>query len=647
MLKPSDFNSAVPKFTYGDYANNPLDPTNIQCIDMEEYNRGVEPLETLPAQWWNWICNQFTSRFNKLNTYVKNIFDELTQLLSLVDVTPSGTEGSITSGQLKDAFQNKYPNFLSKFIHTIASLWEFTGTNTVGTVTTTQTTRLAVFEKVNASDSSTNPATVTNTYNTKYVNCLPVKLGGTGACTKQNALANLTSDLTCPSPLPTTSNVIIENNGVIQKTPVSSIVSYAGTVSISNTSANADIPVALCTGSATVGKSNCCPLTYNPATGALIADKSIGICDCGTCGAQDIICKLVDIPTYNQWVLLHDITNWYNCSTSVPPQYMTGRFHLSRASGYIESSILDVVMAHSYGRASDPLQCNTNRQRFLYNIIPGIGTWSALKPVIICENATGKVYTALRKLYTDSATLSFSGSNYGNIIDCVVPGGGQGVTIPSGWTHLYEAPLGGMVSCAENATNVCGTYVNTSCVNATCCVCTSCVNASCCVCTSCVCASQHVYTPTVCATDVTACCICACDTVYGCCVKADCVCTEYSISTSCMYMAAVNSPLKCIVNKVLSFVETTQQCVAYNCICSILPNLVYRSLFPVQGFVCNLSFDSHTCNGIITCIGSIASNTCCEKLELYLGNSTNTLTISKTSTACIGYPIWLNIMTQK
>ena len=69
MLKSSEFNSAVPKFTNGNYASNPLDPANIEEPSAQDYVRGTEPLDTLPAQWWNWLCNQFTSRFNKLNTY--------------------------------------------------------------------------------------------------------------------------------------------------------------------------------------------------------------------------------------------------------------------------------------------------------------------------------------------------------------------------------------------------------------------------------------------------------------------------------------------------------------------------------------------------------------------------------------------------
>lgn len=112
MLSPSDFNNAVPQFTNGDYASNPINPQYIAEPDAENYNRGTEPLQTLPAQWWNWFLNGFTKRFNKVNIYVKNIFNEITQLLSLVSVTPSGTEDSPTVGQLKDMFETKYPDYL-------------------------------------------------------------------------------------------------------------------------------------------------------------------------------------------------------------------------------------------------------------------------------------------------------------------------------------------------------------------------------------------------------------------------------------------------------------------------------------------------------------------------------------------------------
>lgn len=767
MLKPSDFNNAVPKFQNGTYANNPLDPTDVAEPTMEDYVRGVEPLDTLPAQWWNWLCNQFTSRFNKINTYVKNVFDELTQLLSLVGVTPDGTEGTITTGQLKNAFEQRYPNFLSKFIHTIAQIWSYTGSSTSGSVTTTQASRLAVFEKVTASDSSTSPATVTETYNTKYVDTLSVRLGGTGANTKQGALANLTCELTTPEVLPQDADVIINNNGVVQKTPVSSIVSYAGTVSIQNSTANCAIPVALCTGFTNVGKSNCCPLTYNPATGELKTEKLYSCCSRTTLYTRDVHFGV--ITGCYSYRLLQDITEWYNATNTVPVKQMVGNLFI-HSSGWSVAKMYQVNMNHNPYRGGCPLSTDSDKEIFKVGAILGNSccvfdkcTW----PVIVCENATGKVYTAIRKKgQTQDVCVTFSGQMDGDPASCLVCNATN--TPPTGWTVLLEAEQSGIISCADMATKACSfrevqttmrdscwlklgslicgytgdilkfslsrsynfqhpeqhditilagkltpastrviedsngcqlfscirfgysscfacpvdiyvkyncactnpvriSYCNTSpingsfipfftqvsdaCASACACTCniplhayghyingcqfdttcanTACVNASCYVCAGCVCATRDV---------------CANCGSFTSCVRTNCVCAGCAIATGDITMSASNSPLNCITSKVLRFVEITKQCDAYACICSFLPNLVYRSIFPVQGFVCNISFDKVACNGIITCIGSITSNVCCGTLELHLGNSTNTLSISKTSTNCIGYPMWLTLM---
>lgn len=123
MLSPSDYNSAVPQFANGEYASNPINPLYIEEPTAVDYNRGVEPLQTLPAQWWNWFGKQFTARFNKLNIYVKNIFNELAQLLSLVNITPDGTEESPTVGQLKTMFQTEYPKHMALLMYPVGSLY--------------------------------------------------------------------------------------------------------------------------------------------------------------------------------------------------------------------------------------------------------------------------------------------------------------------------------------------------------------------------------------------------------------------------------------------------------------------------------------------------------------------------------------------
>ena len=112
MFSPSDYNDAVPQFKNGNYANTPLNPSYVEEPDAVNYKKGVEPLQTLPVQWWNWLWNKITAKLNNLNIYVKNIFNELAGLLSLVNVTPDATEEKVTTIQLKDMFATKYPQYL-------------------------------------------------------------------------------------------------------------------------------------------------------------------------------------------------------------------------------------------------------------------------------------------------------------------------------------------------------------------------------------------------------------------------------------------------------------------------------------------------------------------------------------------------------
>lgn len=169
MLSPSDFNNAVPQFTNGNYASNPLNPQYIAEPSSTDYNRGVEPIQTLPAQWWNWFLNKFTLRFNKLNVYIKNIFNELAQLLSLVSETPSGTEAEPTVGQLKDMFETKYPDYLkttSALSNTyVPQTTKVNGHALSGNVTVTKSD-LGLGNVVNTGDSATPVAGGTTKFTT-------------------------------------------------------------------------------------------------------------------------------------------------------------------------------------------------------------------------------------------------------------------------------------------------------------------------------------------------------------------------------------------------------------------------------------------------------------------------------------------------
>ena len=159
MLSPSDFNNAVPQFTNGNYASNPINPQYIAEPDAESYNRGTEPLQTLPAQWWNWFLNKFTARFNKVNIYVKNIFNELAQVLSIFNITPDGTEQTPTTSQLKTVFESCYP----QYVKTAACL--------VGTETTVNGHPLSSNVTVTRSDLGLGTSATVNTGT--GVGCIP------------------------------------------------------------------------------------------------------------------------------------------------------------------------------------------------------------------------------------------------------------------------------------------------------------------------------------------------------------------------------------------------------------------------------------------------------------------------------------------
>lgn len=159
MLSPSDFNNAVPQFTNGNYASNPINPQYIAEPDAENYNRGTEPLQTLPAQWWNWFINKFTARFNKVNIYVKNIFNELAQVLSIFNITPDGTEQTPTTSQLKTVFETCYPQYVK------------TAANLVGTETTVNGHPLSSNVTVTRSDLGLGTSATVNTGTA--VGCIP------------------------------------------------------------------------------------------------------------------------------------------------------------------------------------------------------------------------------------------------------------------------------------------------------------------------------------------------------------------------------------------------------------------------------------------------------------------------------------------
>lgn len=50
---------------------------------------GVVPLDTLPADWWNWLWEQITTRINETVGGLESVYDEILSVLTDAEITPS------------------------------------------------------------------------------------------------------------------------------------------------------------------------------------------------------------------------------------------------------------------------------------------------------------------------------------------------------------------------------------------------------------------------------------------------------------------------------------------------------------------------------------------------------------------------------
>lgn len=79
------------------YASTPVDPAYVEGPSSDDYIKGVPPLETLPAQWWNWLNGEYTKRFNnmsKQNGVLDNLFEELNNVLLDKGITPNANSSN-------------------------------------------------------------------------------------------------------------------------------------------------------------------------------------------------------------------------------------------------------------------------------------------------------------------------------------------------------------------------------------------------------------------------------------------------------------------------------------------------------------------------------------------------------------------------
>lgn len=70
-------------------------------IPSANIERGVAPLDSLPADWWNWLWNNITLNEARIVQFINSVFSEINSVLSAAGVTPS----TASTTDLRDAIQ--------------------------------------------------------------------------------------------------------------------------------------------------------------------------------------------------------------------------------------------------------------------------------------------------------------------------------------------------------------------------------------------------------------------------------------------------------------------------------------------------------------------------------------------------------------
>ena len=76
---------------------NPIETMNVYASESQYLTgpdaaaqaAGTVPLDTLPADWWNWLWQEITKRINEASTAVESIHNEILSVLQAASITPT------------------------------------------------------------------------------------------------------------------------------------------------------------------------------------------------------------------------------------------------------------------------------------------------------------------------------------------------------------------------------------------------------------------------------------------------------------------------------------------------------------------------------------------------------------------------------
>lgn len=89
--------------------SNPIETMDVYASNSQYINgpspeqqaAGTVPLDTLPADWWNWLWKQITERINQASEGMEDIYDEIMSVLTAASIEPS----QLQSNQLLNAIK--------------------------------------------------------------------------------------------------------------------------------------------------------------------------------------------------------------------------------------------------------------------------------------------------------------------------------------------------------------------------------------------------------------------------------------------------------------------------------------------------------------------------------------------------------------
>lgn len=235
----------IPLQTFETYAPFASNGTKSQP-EPAKYAAGFQQSDVLPAEWLNWAWNRNTVGITDLNRGVTSIENEILAVLTEAGVTAcEATTNQLVCGIVSIINKCNAGSACKLKTSRIINGTSFNGTQDVTTCCWGTARNISISDSDGVHTGTAVCVNGSGAVTLKLPATIKASLCGSASCfngcTYECAKADIRSGLT----------------------------GCTGTVTVANTECNTDLPVALCTGEKSIGKSNVCGLTFNPQNGIL------------------------------------------------------------------------------------------------------------------------------------------------------------------------------------------------------------------------------------------------------------------------------------------------------------------------------------------------------------------------------------------